>query len=73
MAAPNTARWLKNVAPQAVMQTQCKTAQVLAAVVKENCAALTAQQLLKVQQKCKEGLGKPNFDFLTYDNLNSMD
>ena len=73
MAAPNPARWLNGVVPRAVARIQRETAQVLTAGFKEQRAALTAQQLLKVQQRCKEGLEEPHFDFLSYDNLNSLE
>ena len=73
MAATNPERWLNGVGPRAVARTQRETAQVLTAVVKEQRALLNAQQILKVQQRCEEGLEEPHFDFLSYDNLNSLE
>ena len=46
---------------------------MLTAVVKEQRYVLPTQQLLKLQQRCEEGLAEPHFAFLSYDNLNSLE
>ena len=73
MAATDPARWLNGVAPRGTARTHRETAQVLTAVVKEQRYVLPAQQLLKLQQRCEEGLAEPHFAFLSYDNLNSLE
>ena len=74
MTTPTTdpRRWLNGEMPRATHRNQREATAMLTSITKENKGIINAQQKLKLQTKCKEGLPEPHFNFLTHENNSDL-